>query len=325
MNDNELQQIELDEKVIESMVYEVRGEKVMLDSDLAMIYGYSTKAFNRQVQRNIDKFDGDFMFKLTKEEANKILESNNKSSRCQNVTMNKRGNKRGLNIKYIPSVFTEQGIYMLMTVLKGELAVKQSKTLIRLFKQMKDYIIENTTFLLPNSSLINAKFESYDVRFKSIENKIDLVMNNFINPSTYKHYLIANGEKIEADLAYQQIYSSAKKTIFIIDDYIDIKTLHLLLAANSKVKITIFSDNVSRNPLKPEYIEDFVKESKIQLTVKPSNKEWHDRYIIIDYMTNDEKIFSCGSSSKDSGNKITTIQILEKNELYHPLINRLIG
>ena len=111
----------------------------MLDFELAEIYGYETKAFNQQVKRNIEKFDEDFMFQLTDEEVFEL-------SRSQNVTLNKSAG-RGSNIKYNPHVFTEQGIYMLMTVLKGEFAVKQSKALIRTFKQMKDYIVENQSLI----------------------------------------------------------------------------------------------------------------------------------------------------------------------------------
>ena len=111
----------------------------MLDFELAEIYGYETRAFNQQVKRNNEKFDEDFMFQLTDEEVDEL-------SRSQNVTLNK-GTGRGSNIKYNPYAFTEQGIYMLMTVLRGDLAVKQSKALIRLFKQMKDFIIENQDFI----------------------------------------------------------------------------------------------------------------------------------------------------------------------------------
>ena len=107
----------------------------MLDFELAEIYGYETKNFNRQVKNNIEKFEGeDFMFRLTEEEMDDL--------RCKNFTLN-RGSGRGSNIKYNPYAFTEQGIYMLMTVLKGDLAVRQSRALVRTFKQMKDYIVEN--------------------------------------------------------------------------------------------------------------------------------------------------------------------------------------
>ena len=132
----------IDETTIKNKIYYIRNQKVMLDFDLAEIYGYSTKRFNEQVKRNNEKFDDDFMFQLTEEEISEI-------SRSQNATLNK-GTGRGSNIKYKPYVFTEQGIYMLMTVLRGELAVKQSKALIRMFKQMKDFIIENQDFISPN-------------------------------------------------------------------------------------------------------------------------------------------------------------------------------
>ena len=119
----------INEETIQSKIYIVRGQKVMLDFELAEIYGYTTTKFNQQVKNNIEKFDKDFMFQLTKEEFNNLISKNLTSS---------WGGRRKL-----PKVFTEQGIYMLMTVLKGDLATRQSKALIRTFKQMKDYIIEN--------------------------------------------------------------------------------------------------------------------------------------------------------------------------------------
>ena len=113
---------------MENLIYVIRGHKVMLDVDLAKIYGYETKNFNRQVKNNIERFPSDFMFQLTEDE---IL-------RCKNFTSSWGGTR------YLPYAFTEQGIYMLMTVLKGELATKQSLALVRLFKEMKDYISSNT-------------------------------------------------------------------------------------------------------------------------------------------------------------------------------------
>ena len=127
---------------IYNRVYIIRGQQVMLDYDLAEIYGYEVKRLNEQVKRNIVRFPEDFMFQLTKGE---IPEDFLKS---QIATLNENGNKRGLHIKKLPYAFTEQGIYMLMTVLRGDLAVKQSRALIRTFKQMKDYIIENQDLIL---------------------------------------------------------------------------------------------------------------------------------------------------------------------------------
>ena len=125
----------ISENSIKDKIYTIRGIQVMLDSDLAEIYGYSTKAFNQQVKNNIERFDEDFRFQLTDEEVSELSRSKILTS------MQEVGIKGGRT--YNPYVFTEQGIYMLMTVLKGELAVSQSKMLVRLFKQMKDYIVEN--------------------------------------------------------------------------------------------------------------------------------------------------------------------------------------
>ena len=120
----------IDERTIRDKIYEVRGVKVMLDFELAEIYGYETKNFNRQVKNNAERFEGDeFMFRLTKEEYGEIL-------RCKNFTSSWGGSR------YLPFAFTEQGLYLLMTVLRGDLAVKQSRALVMAFKAMKDYIAD---------------------------------------------------------------------------------------------------------------------------------------------------------------------------------------
>ena len=127
MSDNEIVVPELNNKTIESMIYIVRGEKVMLDFELAQIYGYETRTFNQQVKRNIDKFPERYRFQLTPDEISEI-------SKSQNVItiMQTKGVKGGR--VSLPYAFTEQGIYMLMTVLKGDLATKQSIALIDAFK-----------------------------------------------------------------------------------------------------------------------------------------------------------------------------------------------
>lgn len=118
------------EENMHDKIYNIRGQKVMLDFELAEIYGYETKNFNRQVKNNLAKFEGeDFMFQLSKDEWENL--------RCKNFTSSWGG------LRYLPMAFTEQGIYMLMTVLRGELAIKQSRALVRTFKKMKDYIIDN--------------------------------------------------------------------------------------------------------------------------------------------------------------------------------------
>ena len=119
---------------LQNRVYVIRGQQVMLDYDLAEIYGYEVKRLNEQVKRNISRFPEDFMFQLTREE---IPDNFSKS---QFATLNEKGDKRGSNIKKLPFAFTEQGIYMLATVLRGELAEQQSIFIMRAFREMRHYI-----------------------------------------------------------------------------------------------------------------------------------------------------------------------------------------
>ena len=321
-------------------IYIIRGQKVMLDFELAEIYGYETKAFNQQVKRNIEKFDEDFMFRLTDEEVSEL-------SRSQNVTLNKSAG-RGSNIKYNPHAFTEQGIYMLMTVLKGELAVKQSKALIRTFKKMKDYIVENQgligkrEFLQLSMQITSNVVEMQDLRrdLRDVEDQVAEVMdtlNNVVhkselsdlildlsNPQLKYGFLLLNGQPIEANLAYKDIYSIAKKSIYIVDNYIGVKTLVLLKDVPSSVEVIIFSDNIGKGLHTLEY-QDFCEEYPFRkITFQKSGGEFHDRYIIIDWNTEHQRIYHCGASSKDAGQRITSITEVVDQMIYTDLINNLL-
>ena len=295
----------------------------MLEADLAEIYGYETKNFNRQVKNNIEKFEGeDFMFQLTENEFANL--------RCKNFTSSWGGSR------YLPNAFTEQGIYMLMTVLMGELAVKQSKALIRMFKQMKDFIIENQDFIgskeLAQIAIQTNQNTNDIAEIKSqMATKEDLkkVMDNFIDPDTYKHFLLMNGDKIEADVAYTKIYKSAKKSIYVIDNYIGLKTLELLRAAKDSVEVIIFSDNVrNKDMLTKNILNDFIRDyPNINLKMKIAGKKYHDRYIAIDYGTENEAFYLCGASSKDAGNKISSITKIEESskDMYHTMFGGILN
>ncbi len=149
-----------DEDYLKSKIYIIRGVQVMIDADLAEIYGYETRYFNRQVNNNIERFDLDARFQLTKEEYQNLM--------CKNFTSSWGGTRK------LPYAFTELGIYMLMTVLKGELAVNQSKKLIRLFKQMKDFIVQLQN-VLPESEIkmlaIQTQNNTEDIR--QIKQRVD--------------------------------------------------------------------------------------------------------------------------------------------------------
>ena len=306
----------IDETTIKSKIYYLRNQKVMLDFELAEIYGYTTTRFNEQVRNNAEKFDDDFMFQLTKSEFENLISKKSTSS---------WGGRRKL-----PYAFTEQGIYMLMAVLRGEPAVKQSKALIRMFKQMKDFIIENQDFISPKDLVqiaVQTNQNTKDIaEIKSqMATKEDLkkVMENFIDPDTYKHFLLMNGDKIEADVAYTKIYKSAKESIYVIDNYIGLKTLELLRAAKDNVEVIIFSDNVrNKDMLTKNILNDFRRDyPNINLKKKIAGKRYHDRYIAIDYGTENEAFYLCGASSKDAGNKISSITKIEESskDMYHTM------
>ena len=299
-----------------SKIHIIRGVRVMLDFDLAAIYGYETKYFNRQVNNNLARFDEDFRFQLTEEEY--------KNLRCKNFTSSWGGNR------YLPYAFTEEGIYMLMTVLKGDLAVSQSKRLIRLFKKMKNFIIQNQNVLSGAELLkLSIKTISNSEEIKQIKqqmvthDKLAEVLKDFTDPDIKKDYLFYNGQTVEADIAYAEIYSLAKKTIHIIDNYISLKTLALLKSVAPNVKVTIFSDNTGGHLHQTEF-EDFQREyPSVDITLKTTGGIYHDRYIIIDHDTSEEIIFHCGGSSKDGGKRITSISRVEDVMLYKNIIASL--
>lgn len=195
-----------------------------------------------------------------------------------------------------------------MTVLKGELATRQSKALIRIFKEMKDYLIE-AEGLIGQKELLRLSLQTTENTraIKKIEDEMatkkDLirVMKNFIDTNMFKEFLILNGQTVEADIAYTKIYDLAKETIYIIDNYIGLKTLALLKDVRDNIKITIFSDNIGNTLHKLEY-EDFIKEyPNVDITFKTTDNIYHDRYIIMDYKSESERIYHCGASSKDAG------------------------
>lgn len=128
----------VDSKTVQNLVYTIRGQQVMLDSDLADLYGYEVKKLNQQVKRNISRFPEDFMFQLTMEEVN-LVKSQNVTSPNTSLFKGQSGGRRKL-----PYAFTEQGIYMLATVLRGEIAEKQSICIMRAFREMRHFIANNS-------------------------------------------------------------------------------------------------------------------------------------------------------------------------------------
>ncbi len=305
----------------------------MLDYDLAEFYGYEVKALNQQVKRNIDRFPEDFMFQLKKEEVPKEF------SKSQIVTLNEKGDKRGTNIKKMPYAFTEQGIYMLATVLKGQLAEQQSIFIMRAFREMRHYIKQNQQFVTPSElRLVTAKVSEISVqvagivdwknksedRFDNIQRSIDALSENFVLEKDLKNFVIYKGQKFEADAAYIDIYQQAKKSIYVVDNYVNTKTLQLLSQKQEGVEIVIFTENGhgKKGFLSTAVVNDFLQEYP-PLRIKP-NADCHDRLIVLDYGEPTEQAYHCGASSKDAGKKLCAINIIIETSMIHPVIDKLL-
>ncbi len=314
-------------------VYVIRGQQVMLDYDLAEFYGYEVKALNQQVKRNIDRFPKDFMFQLKKEEVPKDF------SKSQIVTLNEKGDKRGTNIKKMPYAFTEQGIYMLATVLKGQLAEQQSIFIMRAFREMRHYIKQNQQFVTPSElRLVTAKVSEISVqvagivdwknksedRFDNIQRSIEALSENFVLEKDFKNFVIYKGQKFEADAAYIDIYQQAKKSIYVVDNYVNTKTLQLLSQKQEGVEIVLFTENGhgKKGFLSTAVVNDFLQEYP-PLRIKP-NADCHDRLIVLDYGEPTEQAYHCGASSKDAGKKLCAINIIIETSMIHPVIDKLL-
>ena len=270
LTNSEIAVIEVTEEYLRDRIYYIRGHKVLLDADIAEIYGYTNKRFNEQVRNNIIKFDSDFMFELSDDE----LEDLRTKFSSANISSKSR---------YNPHVFTEQGLYMLMTVLKGELATKQSKALIRTFKKMKDYILDNQSLIgqrevmqLSMQTIENtAEISKIRMDIGSVEKQMSDVMdqlndvvtkseladmmNSFVSDED-NGWLLYNTKYCSADVAYSSIYGQAKKSVYVIDNYIGLRTLVMLKNVPSGVDIKLFSDNVGSGKLHNVEYNDFLRE-----------------------------------------------------------------
>ena len=259
-------------------------------------------------------------------------------SRSQNVTLNEK-KTRGKNVKYNPHAFTEQGIYMLATVLRGELAEQQSIFIMRAFREMRHYIKQNQQFVTQSEMrLVTAKVSEISVQMagindrqkkteqdvQNIQKSIDILNENFISDKDFKNFVIYKGQKFEADVAYIDIYKQAAASIYVVDDYVNTKTLQLLSQKKTGVKVILFTENGDGQNgfLTPAVVSDFTNQYS-PFYIKP-NPDCHDRLIVIDYGLPTEQVYHCGASSKDAGKKLCAINKIENNEMIHPVMDRLL-
>jgi len=275
---------------IENMIYEIRGKNVMLDSDLAMLFGYETKQLNRQVLRNINRFPENYCFQITDTEYISL--------RCQNGTLK---NGRGEHRKYLPYVFTEYGITMLAGILKSELAIKMSLRIVDIFITMKNYI---------NTSLIEQKYFN-ELTIKNTED-IKLLQESFdkLNTKESNNHIFYEGQIYDAYSLLIDILSKVKKEIIIIDNYAGKKLFDII--KNIDVKVKIYTENID-NISKEKYEKQYNNLEIINTNI------FHDRFIIID----NKVLYHSGASFKDLGKKCFAITKMEGDSILKELLNKI--
>ena len=301
--ENESELISLDANDIKRRIFTIRGKQVMLDSDLAELYGYDVKRLNEQVRRNKERFPEDFMFQLTKVEVN-FVKSQFATSQRSDFFAGQEGGRRKL-----PNVFTEQGIYMLSTVLRGELAVKQSIFIMRAFREMRHFIANNAV-LFDKISSVELRQLEYQ---KQADKKFDQLFE-YIGEHTETHQKIFfDGQIYDAFSLLIELIQKAEQEIILIDGYVDVGTLNVLAKKQPGVAVTIYT--FSKTKLTAQDVAAFNAQYP-KLEVKHTNI-FHDRFLILDGKT----VYHIGASLKDAGKKCFAVLLLKdaKQELLRKL------
>jgi len=282
----------VNEKIkIEDLIYEVRGKQVMFDSDLAKLYQCKngTKTINLAVKRHINRFPERFMFQLTREEYYNIL-------RFQSETLEL---EQGQYSKYLPYVFTEQGVAMLATILRTSVAESVSIQIMDAFVYMRKFIGTNN---------YNQRISNIETKLIDYDNKFDLIFDKLEN--TVNNHVFFEGQIYDAYSLLVDILNQATDKIIIIDNYIDKKLLDI--CSNVNLKITIITGKINKLDLE-KYNKQY---SNIEILISNS---FHDRFVIID----NKILYHCGASFKDLGKKCFAINKIESQDILNDLLNKI--
>jgi len=314
---NLIVQDNLSNEEIKNLIYTIRGKQVMLDSDVAMLYHYETKKINQAVKRNIERFPEKFCFQLTEEEfsslrsqivtLNKTTVQDNfedSSLRSQFATLNENTG-RGKHRKYLPYVFTEQGIAMLSGLLKNDIAIQVSINIMDAFVEMRK-------FLMVNGQLFE-RLTNVEYKLLEHDKKFDKVFDQLQNEENIKQKIFFEGQIYDAYSLIIDIIKKANKKILIIDNYIDDSVLKMLTKKNKNVEVVILTSNKSN--IQKIDIQKFNKEYPI-LKVAETNK-FHDRFIVLD----NKEMYHLGASIKDLGKKCFGINKIEDLDIVEKVIN----
>ena len=307
-------------QIIEDKIFTIRGVQVMLDKDLAELYGVETKVLNQAWKRNIERFPEEFCFQLTKEEVD-ILRSQNATLRCMNnedqilrsqiVTL--RSGEWGKHSKYLPYAFTEQGVAMLASILKSEAAVKVSIQIMNAFVQMRHFLSANGSLFARLDSFEKRQIETEEKvnrNLVQIHEKLDVHEKNFEKvfdaleaADLPKQGVFCDGQIFDSYKFASDLIRKAKDSIVLVDNYVDDTVLSMLDKRKSKVSATIYTQGISK-----QFALDLQKHNAQYAPIDVRVlKNFHDRFLFID----EKIIYHIGASLKDLGKKVFGFSKLE--------------
>ena len=287
---------------IKSMIFVVRNQQVMIDSDLAMLYQVETKRLNEAVKRNIARFPEEFRFQLTEEET--------ESLRSQFATLNENDG-RGKHRKYLPYVFTEQGIAMLSAVLRSDVAIQVSISIMKSFVEMRRFIANNT-LLFERISTVELRQLEYQ---KQTDEKLEQIFEYISEHEESSQKVFFDGQIYDAFSLIVNLIQKADKEITLIDGYVDVGTLNLLSKKKSDVEVTIYTKK--QTMLTKADVKNFNAQYP---TLKIKYTEvFHDRFLILDRVT----AYHVGASLKDAGKKCFGINLIQDAGIIKDILQRL--
>lgn len=294
------------EESIKSLIYVVRKQQVMVDSDLAALYQVETKVLNRAVKRNIGRFPEDFCFQLTKEEYDVLKCQIGTSKTADSENTDGRGGRRTL-----PYAFTEQGISMLASVLHSEIAVNVSIGIMRAFVEMRRFIASNA-LLFERISNVELKQLEYQ---KQTDEKLEQIFEYISGHEESSQKVFFDGQIYDAFSLLVSLVEKAEKSIVLIDNYVDVGTLNILAKKKEGVNATIYTD--SRTRLASRDVANFNSQYPI-LTVNYTGI-FHDRFLIIDGAA----AYHIGASLKDAGRKCFAVSLIQDVGITRDILQRL--
>ncbi|MDE6393160.1 MAG: ORF6N domain-containing protein [Muribaculaceae bacterium] len=284
---------------IESLIHMIRGQQVMLDGDLARLYGVETRRLNEQVKRNIERFPEDFMFQLTKDEISNLMSHFATSSlKSQNEISSWGGSRK------LPYAFTENGVAMLSSVLRSKTAIEVNIRIMRAFTSMRSFLMSNAHMfkrletIEHNYLLVNRHLSEHDRKFEEVLTRLDDKDSEPIEGFFFE------GQIFDAYTLISDLIRKATTRIILIDNYVDDRILKILTKRKEGVSATIYTD-----PRHSQISNDLRRHNAQYPRIEVRNcTNVHDRFLIVD-----NTVYFIGGSIKDLGKKIVAFSQMQQN------------